>query len=135
MSSLSASFDSLMIACKETSLKLGSPILARGKAKAAGLSAGLENVKANLSFKFLDSPDFDAKAVKVPGGDVVESLSLGDQPEAKKKSEVILNWIVTLTNQIINHVNHLSGKLPNWLPGELPSWLVRCLDPGETART
>ena len=107
MSSLSASFDSLMIACKETSLKLGSPILARGKAKAAGLSAGLENVKANLSFKFLDSPDFNAKAVKVPGGDVVESLSLGDQPEAKKKSEVILNWIVTLTNQIINHVNQL----------------------------
>ena len=104
------SFDSLMSACKETSIKLSSPILAKGKAKAAGLSAGLEGVRANLSFKFLDSPDFNIKAVKVPGGEVDESLSLGEQPEAKKNPGVVLNWLVTLTRQLINHVNNL-GEL------------------------
>ena len=101
------SFDNLMSACKETSLKLSSPILAKGKAKAAGLSAGLEGVRANLSFKFLDSPDFNLKAVKVPGGEVDESLSLGELPEAKKNPGVVINWLVSLTRQLINHVNHL----------------------------
>ena len=94
------SFDNLMSACKETSMKLSSPILARGKAKAAGLSAGLEGVRANLSFKFLDSPD-------LPGGEVDESLSLGEAHDAKKNPGAVINWLVSITKQMINHVNHL----------------------------
>ena len=94
------SFDSLVNACKETSMKLSSPILARGKAKAAGLSAGLEGVRANLSFKFLDSPD-------LPGGEVDESLSLGEAHDAKKNPGAVINWLVSITKQMINHVNHL----------------------------
>ena len=105
------SFESLLNVCKESTIKLGSPIFARGKVKAAGLSAGLEGVKANLAFKFFDSPDFNINSVQVPGPhgqpEEDESLSLGQQPESKKNPGVVLNWLVTLTKQIINHVNHL----------------------------
>ena len=105
------SFESLLNVCKESTIKLGSPIFAKGKVKAAGLSAGLEGVKANLAFKFFDSPDFNINSVQVPGPrgqpEEDESLSLGQQPESKKNPGVVLNWLVTLTKQIINHVNHL----------------------------
>ena len=94
-------FDSLVAACKESSMKITSPIFARGKAKAAGISAHLDNVKANLSFKFLESGENGESTV------LDERLVLDPVPEAKKNSSVVLNWLVTLTKQIINHVNHL----------------------------
>ena len=95
-------FASLVNACKESSKKIGSPILARGKAKATGLSASLEGVKSNLSFKFLESGE-DGKS-PVLGQDLLIDQQV---PEAKKNPSVVINWLVNVTKQLITHVNHL----------------------------
>ena len=94
-------FDSLVAACKESSMKITSPIFARGKAKAAGISAHLDNVKANLSFKFLESGENGESTL------LDERLVLDPVPEAKKNSSVVLNWLVKVAKQLVAHVNNL----------------------------
>ena len=94
-------FASLVNACKESSKKIGSPILARGKAKAAGISASLEGVKSNLSFKFLESGEDGESPV------LGQDLTIDQVHEAKKNPSVVINWLVNVTKQLITHVNHL----------------------------
>ena len=94
-------FESLMNACKESSKKIGSPILTRGKAKAAGISASLEGVKSNLSFKFLESGEDGVPPF------LGQDLTIDQAKESKKNPSVVINWLVNLTKQLITHVNNL----------------------------
>ena len=73
--------------------------MGRMKAKAAGIPAHLDNVKANLSFKFLESGENGESTV------LDERLVLDPVPEAKKNSSVVLNWLVKVTKQTLleNH--------------------------------
>ena len=97
-------FESLVNACKESSKKIGSPILARGKAKAVGISASLEGVKTNLSFKFLEAGEDGEPPV------LGKDLTMDEVKTSKKNPSVVINWLVNLTKQLIAHVNNL-GEL------------------------
>ena len=105
-------FENLIAAAKESTLKSleSSPFLSQGRARAQAVAAGIADVKATLSFDLLDAPDFDIKSVKVKGagaraGKVDESLTIDKKAEPEKNIIVALNWLVSLSKQIMEKIN------------------------------
>ena len=101
-------FENLIAAAKESTRKSqeSSPFLSQGRARAQALAAGIADVKTTLSFDLLDAPDFDIKSVKVQGagaraGKVDESLTIDKKAEPEKNIIVALNWLVSLSKQIM----------------------------------
>ena len=88
-----------------------SAFYSKGKARALALAKGLANLSTGIVIDHVSQPDFDIHEVKNDMNEVIDELSLDNNPEGEKNTAVVINWLVTLVKNIMAKVNDHSGMI------------------------
>ena len=102
-------FEQLILEAKESTANYAqkSPLAARTRSMAEAAKLGLDKVKAGLDLGIPDNHDINSVLDPNSRGlrkNVLEDLSIENNPESKKNITVVVNWLVMFTKKIINKI-------------------------------
>ena len=106
-------FKQMLIQGKEYTKKAleNSTFVSNGKARAAALARGVADLSTGLVVDHVSSPNFNIHEVHDDRNEVVEDLSLDEDPSKEKNVVVVVNWLVTFVKNIMKKVNDHAGMI------------------------
>ena len=106
-------FKQMIIDGKEYTKKAleNSKFYSKGKARATALAKGLADLSTGLVIDHVSKSNFNINEVQGDDNEVVEDLSLDENPNEEKNVIVVINWIVTIVRNMMSKVNDHGGMI------------------------
>ena len=88
-----------------------STFVSKGKARAKALARGVADLSTGLIVDHVSDPNFNINEVHDDRNEVVDDLSLDEDPSKEKNIAVVINWLVTFVKNIMKKVNDHAGMI------------------------